>query len=43
LASSHRDGFRQAQGSPRAKAIRTIDALWRGIGEICDLFRPQEC
>jgi transposase len=27
----------------RARAIRTIDALWRAIGEICDLFSPQEC
>ena len=26
----------------RARAIRTIDALWRAIGEICDLFSPQE-
>jgi hypothetical protein len=26
----------------RARAIRTIDALWRAIGEICDLFsRPK--
>ncbi len=27
----------------RARAIRTIDALWRAIGEICDLFTPEEC
>lgn len=27
----------------RAKAIRTIDALWPAIGQICDLFSPQEC
>ena len=27
----------------RARAIRTIDALRRAIGEICDLFSPQEC
>src|SRR5271163_3026542 len=27
----------------RAKAIRTIDALWRAIGQICDLFTPLEC
>ena len=27
----------------RARAVRTIDALWRAIGEICDLFSPQEC
>lgn len=27
----------------RARAVRTIDTLWRAIGEICDLFSPQEC
>jgi transposase len=27
----------------RAKAIRTIDTLWRAIREICDLFNPHEC
>ena len=26
-----------------AKAIRTIDALWQAIGDICDLFSPTEC
>ena len=25
------------------KPRRTIDALWRAIGDICDLFEPQEC
>ena len=27
----------------RAKAVRTIDALWQEIGRICDLFTPEEC
>jgi transposase len=27
----------------RKKAVRTIDALWRAIGDICDLFPPAEC
>jgi transposase len=27
----------------RARAERTIDALWRAIGQICDLFQPSEC
>ena len=27
----------------RAKAVRTIDALWQEIGHICDLFEPAEC
>ena len=26
----------------KAKA-RTYDALWRAVGDICDLFNPQEC
>jgi hypothetical protein len=24
-------------------AMRTIDELWNDIGQICDLFTPQEC
>ena len=27
----------------RARAIRTIDALWQAIGDICELFTPTEC
>ncbi len=27
----------------RRSAARTIDALWKAVGEICDLFDPQEC
>jgi transposase len=27
----------------RARAIRTIDALWQAIGDICNLFPPTEC
>ncbi len=27
----------------RKKAIRTIDALWKAIGDICDLFSQTEC
>ena len=27
----------------RAKAARTIDALWQEIGHICGLFEPAEC
>jgi hypothetical protein len=23
--------------------MRTIDELWKAIGQICDLFTPQEC
>ena len=41
--SSDRDGFAKLKALLRARAVRTIDALWRAIGEICDLFSPQEC
>ena len=27
----------------RARAVRTIDELWKAIGQICDLFQPEEC
>jgi transposase len=35
--------FAKLKALLRAKAIRTIDGLWRTIGEICDLFSPEEC
>ncbi len=35
--------FAKLKALLRAKAIRTIDALWRAIGEICDLFSPRQC
>src|SRR3546814_17493547 len=27
----------------RKAAARTYDKLWRALGDICDLFDPQEC
>jgi hypothetical protein len=27
----------------RRAGARTVEALWRAIGDICDLFEPQEC
>lgn len=27
----------------RKAAARTYDALWRALGDICDLFDPEEC
>ena len=27
----------------RKAEARTFDALWRVVGDICDLFGPQEC
>jgi transposase len=35
--------FAKLKALLRARAVRTIDALWRTIGEICDLFTPEEC
>jgi len=35
--------FAKLKALLRAKAVRTINALWRAIGEICDLFTPDEC
>jgi transposase len=34
--------FAKLKAHLRARAVRTIDALWRAIGQICDLFEPQE-
>ena len=35
--------FAKLKALLRARAVRTIDALWHAIGEICDLFSPEEC
>lgn len=35
--------FAKLKAHLRAKAVRTIDALWQAIGDICDLFDPVEC
>ena len=35
--------FAKLKALLRARAVRTIDALWRAIGQICDLFEPAEC
>ncbi len=35
--------FAKLKALLRARAIRTIDALWRAIGDICGLFTPTEC
>ena len=34
--------FAKLKAHLRAKAVRTIDALWQEIGHICDLFEPAE-
>lgn len=35
--------FAKLKAHLRARAARTIDTLWKEIGHICDLFRPDEC
>lgn len=35
--------FAKLKVNLRAKAIRTIDALWQAIGDMCNLFSPTEC
>ena len=35
--------FSKLKAHLRALAIRTIDGLWKTIGDICDLYSPTEC
>lgn len=35
--------FAKLKAHLRARAIRTIDALWMAIGDICRLFSTEEC
>ena len=35
--------FSKLKALLRAKAIRTVDALWNALGELCDSFSPGEC
>jgi transposase len=35
--------FSKLKAHLRKAGARTFDALWRAIGDICDLFEPQEC
>ena len=35
--------FSKLKAHLRATAARTIDDLWRAIGNICKLFTPEEC
>jgi len=35
--------FAKLKAHLRARAVRSIDALWQAIGHICDLFEPAEC
>jgi transposase len=35
--------FAKVKAHLRKAEARTLDALWRALGDICDLFEPQEC
>ena len=35
--------FAKLKAHLRARAIRTIEGLWQAIGDICDLYSPEEC
>ncbi|GEC17281.1 transposase [Nitrobacter winogradskyi] len=35
--------FAKLKAHLRARAVRTIDHLWKAIGNICAIFKPQEC
>ena len=35
--------FSKLKAHLRARAARTVDELWQAIGDICSLFKPEEC
>jgi hypothetical protein len=35
--------FSKLKAHLRRTGARTIDALWQAIGNICDLYTPDEC
>lgn len=35
--------FSKPKALLRKAAARTIEALWRAVGNICDMFTPDEC
>jgi hypothetical protein len=35
--------FAKLKAHPRQQACRTVDGLWRAIGDICAMFSPTEC
>ncbi|HDZ72893.1 MAG TPA: transposase, partial [Aurantimonas coralicida] len=35
--------FAKLKALLRKAAARTLDDLWRAVGNICDLFEPDEC
>ena len=43
LTSAGRNRSLERGSAAATAAARTVEALWRAIGDICDLFEPQEC
>ena len=35
--------FSKLKAHLRAAAARTFDALWQAVGDVCDLYNPDEC
>jgi transposase len=35
--------FAKLKALLRARALRTVDALWKALGSLVDCFTPQEC
>ena len=35
--------FSKLKAHLRKREARTIEGLWKAIGEICDLYEPEEC
>jgi len=35
--------FAKLKAHLRRVGARTIEALWKAVGDICDLYSPQEC
>lgn len=35
--------FAKLKAHLRKRAVRTIADLWHAIGQICDLYQPDEC
>lgn len=43
LTSTHENAFSKLKALLRAKFERSVDALWKTVGDIIKLFEPQEC
>jgi hypothetical protein len=37
------EAFSQIKAHLRKVEAQTVDALWRAIGDVCDLLKPEVC